>query len=67
MSLDIRDERMLELVDESATRETLSEQFEFTEGPIWHPAEHYLTFSDIPANKLYRWQADAGLGRAIPG
>lgn len=61
MSLDIRDERMLELVDESATRETLSEQFEFTEGPIWHPAEHCLTFSDIPANKLYRWQADAGI------
>ncbi len=61
MSLDIRDERMLELVDRSASRETLSEQFDFTEGPIWHPTEHHLTFSDIPANKLYRWQERVGI------
>ncbi len=61
MSIDVRDERMLALVDENATRETIAETFEFTEGPIWHPSEHHLTFSDIPANKLYRWSENSGV------
>lgn len=26
----------------------------FTEGPVWHPVEHHLTFSDIPASRIYR-------------
>ena len=33
---------------------TISEGFEFTEGPVWHP-EGYLLFSDIPANTIYRY------------
>lgn len=61
MSLDIRDERMFTLVDKTAQRQTISDQFEFTEGPIWHPFEHHLTFSDIPANKIYRWSEDNGV------
>lgn len=31
--------------------------FQFTEGPVWHP-EGFLLFSDIPANRIYRLQAD---------
>ena len=27
----------------------------FTEGPVWHP-DGYLLFSDIPANKIHKWQ-----------
>ena len=61
MSLDIRDQRMLNIVDEHAQRETIADTFNFTEGPIWHPTEHHLIFSDIPENKLYKWQAQAGL------
>ena len=61
MYLDIRDERMLDLVEKDATRTTLSEQFEFTEGPIWHPHDQTLIFSDIPANKMYRWDEQAGV------
>jgi len=60
VSLDIRDDQLLDLVDASATRETLSEAFTFTEGPIWHPTEHHLTFSDIPTSKLHRWRQGAG-------
>ena len=60
MSLDIRDERMLEIVPADASRETLGDTFEFTEGPIWDPTAQQLTFSDIPANKLYRWQEAVG-------
>lgn len=37
--------------------------FEFTEGPIWHPAERTLVFSDILGNTLYRWSAREGLSK----
>ena len=29
--------------------------FQFTEGPVWHPADRYLLFSDIPADTIYRY------------
>jgi len=28
--------------------------FQFTEGPVWHP-DGYLLFSDIPANKIFKY------------
>jgi gluconolactonase len=35
--------------------------FTFTEGPIWHPVEHYLLFSDMPADVRRRWDARGGV------
>ncbi len=35
--------------------------FEFLEGPVWHPDEKHLTFSDIVGNTMYRWSRAAGL------
>lgn len=29
--------------------------FLFTEGPLWDPRSNSLLFSDIPANRIYRW------------
>lgn len=52
---------MTEVVAADATRELLDDSFNFIEGPIWHPHEQHLTFSDIPENKLYRFQDDAGI------
>lgn len=37
----------------------------FTEGPIWNRAEGHLTFSDIPANVMYRWDPVQGLRRLV--
>jgi gluconolactonase len=34
--------------------------FTFTEGPIWHPRDHYLLFSDMPADVRRRWDARSG-------
>jgi gluconolactonase len=34
--------------------EVVTEGFRFTEGPYWHP-EGFLLFSDIPANRVYKW------------
>ena len=35
--------------------------FTFTEGPIWHPTEHWLVFSDIAESIQYRWSKRGGL------
>ena len=61
MGIQVRDERLLDVVDANAAIATLESGFSFTEGPIWHPQERHLTFSDIPANKLFRWSESAGL------
>ena len=48
------DERFWEVVPKESYVERIGISFEFTEGPAWHPSG-YLIFSDIPANKIYRW------------
>jgi gluconolactonase len=40
--------------------EIIASGFEFTEGPIWSP-EGALLFSDIPANRIYRWTSEDGI------
>lgn len=40
--------------------EIITGPHEFTEGPYWHP-DGYLLFSDIPANRVYRWSEMEGL------
>ncbi len=34
--------------------------FQFTEGPVWH-RDGYLLFSDIPANRIMRWNEADGV------
>ena len=38
--------------------EKIAGSLQFTEGPVWHP-DGYLLFSDIPADKIYRWDGEA--------
>ena len=38
---------MLELVEESSEVERLATGFGFTEGPVWHPVDQALVFSDL--------------------
>ena len=61
MTLEIRDRRLLDLVAEDAALERLATGFGFTEGPIWHPSEHYLIFSDIQESRQYRWSDADGI------
>ena len=65
MSIEIKDQRMTEVVDAGASRELIADTFNFTEGPIWHPQEAHLTFSDIPENKLYRYR-EGGRSERLP-
>jgi len=43
------------LVDEHAPVRQLGTGFAFTEGPVWHPLEHHLLFSDMPGDVRRRW------------
>jgi len=38
------------LIDEHAPVRQAGSGFVFTEGPIWHPVDHYLLFSDMPGD-----------------
>ncbi|WP_407180803.1 isochorismatase family protein [Bradyrhizobium sp. STM 3562] len=49
------------LIDPYAPVGQVGTGFEFTEGPIWHPVDHYLLFSDMPADVRRRWDARRGL------
>ena len=59
--LDVKDPTFFDVIAEDAELEVLADGFKFTEGPIWHPDEHYLIFSDIITSIQYRWTEDEGL------
>jgi gluconolactonase len=61
MSLEIRHPRLLDIVAKDAAFERVVSGFDFTEGPIWHPGERSVIFSDILGNTIYRWSAASGL------
>ena len=61
MSVEIHDDRFRNVVGDKISFERLGTGFVFTEGPIWHPRERHLTFSDIPGNHLRRWSAAGGV------
>ena len=42
------------VISKDAFAENIGIDFQFTEGPAWHP-DGYLLFSDIPANRIYKW------------
>jgi len=50
------------LIDPYAPVGQLGTGFTFTEGPVWHPVQHYLLFSDMPADVRRRWDARRGVG-----
>ena len=57
MSVEILDPSFARLVDKDAAVTQVASGFVFTEGPVWHPKEKHLLFSDIPASIRYRWTA----------
>jgi len=53
--------KLYELVDEDVEVEQLGTGFTFTEGPIWHPTEHHLLFSDMPGDVRRKWTEAGGI------
>lgn len=58
---DVRRSEFTSLVDPDAPVRQIGSGFEFTEGPIWHPTEHYLLFSDMPGDVRRRWDEAGGV------
>ena len=49
------------MVGDSVEFEQLATGFLFTEGPLWHPKEHYLLFSDMPGDHMRKWSKEGGV------
>lgn len=49
------------LIDSTVELRRIGSGFLFTEGPMWHPVDHYLVFSDMPGDVRRRWSPDAGV------
>lgn len=61
------DPGLRDLIDKDAEIEVLSSGFIWAEGPVWvpekdHPFGGYILFSDIPNNRVVRWDEGKGAG-----
>ena len=57
-----RDRRFADIVGTAVEAEVIGQCYVFTEGPVWHPRERTLVFSDIPASRLHVWRPGAPVG-----
>ena len=57
----MRDARFDGVVGADLSFEQIATGCLFTEGPLWHPREHFLLWSDMPGNHLRRWSARDGV------
>jgi gluconolactonase len=56
-SIEVLDDAALSIIDPNATIEIVASGFKWTEGPLWVPSGNYLLFSDIPNNKVFKWDS----------
>jgi gluconolactonase len=60
VTVEIRDSRFGAVVGPDVAFERIATGCLFTEGPLWHPRDHYLLWSDMPGDHLRRWSARDG-------
>jgi gluconolactonase len=58
--ISILDAEGLNLLDSTATIEVIAEGYKWTEGPVYVSDSDYLLFSDVPANRIYKWKQGNG-------
>lgn len=58
--LESHDPRFDELVVPGTKIEIIAKDFTWIEGPLWLSSENHLVFSNIPANKLWKWTPGKG-------
>ena len=49
------------ILPEDSKLERLATHFQFTEGPVWNASGAFLLFSDIRANRIYKWSPINGI------
>jgi gluconolactonase len=55
------DTAMQQVVSTDASLEQLADGFRWAEGPVAEPGSGDILFSDVPENKVYRWNEQQGL------
>ena len=61
MAVNVKSEKLEELIDPGAEVEKVATGFTFTEGPIWNAKEEFLLFSDMPGDVRRRWSERDGV------
>ena len=61
MHFEVRSKAFHTTIDPDARLEKVVGGFGFTEGPIWHPEENWLLFSDIQESHQFKWCEEKGL------
>ncbi len=61
ITVDVLDERMLEIIDPEPELELYHSGLEFTEGPVWYKEGDCFIFNDIPSSRTFSWSKGAGL------
>lgn len=49
------DDSLSSLIDLDAKIEVISNGHQWSEGPVWNKKENYLLWSDVPRNKISKW------------
>ncbi len=49
------------LIAPNSEIEQIATGFDFVEGPVWHPTDKSILFSDILGNSIYSWRVDLGV------
>ncbi len=57
----VYDERFHDFIPNGSKVEILADDFGWAEGPVWSPSLDALLFSDVAADKVYRWDVTNGL------
>lgn len=55
------DSRLDRLVPRGASLEKIADGHQWVEGPVWDRKKHFLLFSDIPSNSVFKWQEKEGV------
>ncbi|RAR54509.1 sugar lactone lactonase YvrE [Paraburkholderia unamae] len=55
-----------QLIDLDSAPRQVGTGYIWVEGPVWHPTEHYMLFSDIPGDVRRRWDKDGIVEVARP-
>lgn len=61
LNIDIYDSSVLSIIDTNVNIEILAKGLQWSEGPLWLDNLQSLIFSDVPANKIYKWNETEGL------
>src|SRR5690606_6149467 len=59
-TFEVMEAGFFDVVSKTATLDTISDGYRWTEGPVWIPELNALLFSDVPQNTVFKWTEKDG-------